>query len=137
MFSIDQLLDQAIKDGNSARLDAGETEALISWGVKFKRYLDWNENYSYELIVAYEGDMYKKLPDLHEHVLKEYGWKKGVLSLALARCNDRVRTYEARIRNVDGTPKADNKKYIDTASRALENAINKSQSIQLKINNYE
>ena len=137
MYSLKSLWDQARKDTNSARLDRGEVQALISWGVKFQHYQDFDGEDFYELIVAYEGDFYKKLPLDSEQVLRENGWRKGVLLLALARCNRKVATYRMRIENVDENSKVDSKKYMDMAHRALENAVSKSQSIQFKLNYHE
>lgn len=134
MHSYKELWRQAKADSNAACLDHGETQALISWGIKFEHWKNDDGDDRFELIVAYDGDFYKKLPTHYEEILRNKGWRRGVLYIALDRSINKAKKIQDRIDNADQEKKIDLKKYIESSRRALESALTKSQSIKVKLN---
>ncbi len=129
MYSIEELWNQAVKDSESAPLHRKDTQAYLCNGIKIER----NSDNSHMLRIAYEGDFYRALPSIFCHILYSEGWKKGVLVLALDRCDNKIFKLEDRLKNAE----PQNKKYIDNAISAHNNATIKSQLLKNKINYYE
>lgn len=134
MYSeLNQVFEDALNDNNLANLDGEGYSSRLSHGIKIVKYDEDNS------IVIYNtgkgGDYYNELSEKEYQIFFEYGWKLGVLTIALERYTDKLKLIEVKIKEeINGR---NNARYLEFLKNSRKETLNKYYKITQKLNQHE
>ena len=110
MYSLEEILNQAIKDEKGVVSEMPIGFNIISKGIKIKKFSDRIEI----LDMNRGGDYYKEIDPLNYKIFYEQGWKIGCLRMAIINCVFKLKLIEEKIKTEVNTRKND--KHIQNLS---------------------
>ena len=133
MYTIEQVMEQALTDSQSIRIDGDGYEARISSGFKATR-----DNLSGQIIfkcTSRGGEWYSKLTENEIEVLLEKGWRNGVDVLSLSNIGTKLDRVEELIKREMNERR--NPKHIQHLKKMRDNIIVKYNIFKSKLNRNE
>tara|TARA_R100000742_G_C4279224_1_gene103277 strand:- start:4009 stop:4407 length:399 start_codon:yes stop_codon:yes gene_type:complete len=127
-YTLKEVYNQAITDTNSTINKMGRGVFVISLGVKLQHFPSKTEI----LNCSKGGDYYRELDDQEYEFFFEFGWKKGVLLIALSNCNYKLQLIEDRMKTEMNTRKND--KHIQNLKTRRDNVLKKYAKYKIKLN---
>jgi len=127
-FTLQEIYDQALNDSKASVNKSGKNVFVISLGVKIQYFPSKIEI----LNCSKGGDYYKELDKQEYSFFYEFGWKKGVLLIAINNCNHKLQLIEDRMKTEMNTRKND--KHIQNLKTRRENVLKKYAKHKLKLN---
>ena len=110
MYSLEEILNQAIKDEKGVVSEMPIGFNIISKGIKIKKFSDRIEI----LDMNRGGDYYKEIDPLNYKIFYKQGWKIGCLRMAIINCVFKLKLIEEKIKTEVNTRKND--KHIQNLS---------------------
>tara|TARA_R100000935_G_C2818052_1_gene158282 strand:+ start:686 stop:1087 length:402 start_codon:yes stop_codon:yes gene_type:complete len=128
MYSLEEILNQAIKDEKGVVSEMPIGFNIISKGIKIKKFSDRIEI----LDMNRGGDYYKEIDPLNYKIFYEQGWKIGCLRMAIINCVFKLKLIEEKIKTEVNTRKND--KHIQNLKNKRERILIKYTTNKNKLN---
>ena len=133
MYTEEQVMEQALTDSQSVRVDGDGYEATISSGFKASR-----DNLSGQIVfkcTSRGGEWYSKLNENEIEILLENGWRSGVDVLSLSNIRTKLDRVEELIKREMNERR--NPKHIQHLKKMRDNLIVKYNFFKSKLNRNE
>ena len=133
MYTVQEVMEQALTDSQSIRVDGDGYEARISSGFKATR-----DNLSGQIVfkcTSRGGEWYSKLRENEIKVLLENGWRIGVDKLSLSNIRIKLDRVEELIKREMNDRR--NPKHIQHLKKMRDNLIIKYNFFKSKLNRNE
>ena len=133
MYTAQEVMEQALTDGQSVRVDGEGYEATISSGFKASR-----DKLSGQIVfkcTSRGGEWYSKLRENEIEVLLENGWRIGVDVLSLSNISTKLDRVEELIKREMNERR--NPKHIQHLKKMRDNIIVKYNFFKSKLNRNE
>ena len=133
MYTAQEVMEQALADSQSIRVDGDGYEATISSGFKASR-----DNLSGQIVfkcTSRGGEWYSKLRENEIEILLENGWRIGVDVLSLSNIRTKLDRVEELIKREMNERR--NPKHIQHLKKMRDNLIVKYNFFKSKLNRNE
>jgi len=133
MYTTQEVMEQALTDSQSVRVDGDGYEATISSGFKASR-----DNLSGQIVfkcTSRGGEWYSKLNENEIEILLENGWRSGVDVLSLSNIRTKLDRVEELIKREMNERR--NPKHIQHLKKMRDNLIVKYNFFKSKLNRNE
>jgi len=133
MYTVQEVMEQALIDSQSIRVDGDGYEATISSGFKASR-----DNLSGQIVfkcTSRGGEWYSKLRENEIEVLLKKGWRIGVDVLSLSNISTKLDRVEELIKREMNERR--NPKHIQHLKKMRDNLIIKYNYFKSKLNRNE
>jgi len=130
MYSLEDIMNQALEDKYAMVLDSDEYSSRMVYGCKISRD---NESGNIEILnTARGGDWYLPLTDQELQHFLEKGWRIGVYELSLSNYRTKLDKIEAFIKKEMNGRR--NPKQIQSLKSSREKVMNSYSKIKNKLN---
>ena len=133
MYTEEQVMEQALTDSQSVRVDGDGYEATISSGFKASR-----DNLSGQIVfkcTSRGGEWYSKLSENEIEILLDNGWRVGVDVLSLSNISTKLDKVEELIKREMNERR--NPKHIQHLKKMRDNLMVKYNFFKSKLNSNE